>query len=306
MMRTKLRLKWTVSAIVLLLIAYLAFDYWVPGNPPRFSNQVAVLEYHHIDPEASDYTITPDAFKSHIDALQTNGYHIISMKQFIDFMDGRGAVPPGAVLLTFDDGYESFYQYAYPILKERGLTATNFLIVSAVGTRTEDGTAFMSWDQIEQMKADGFGFYSHTYNSHDFVPGADGKSVNSLTNPIFLPSLNRMETAQEYAQRVRADLTQAEQVLAAKLGTQDKLLCLPHGRYDQTTLTQSEQAGIQYIFTGVDGLNLPGSKLINRINGGAAKVTADKLLDKLTDETRLLGKLKIALKNYVTSMRMDE
>lgn len=305
-MKTRLRLKWTLSAILILLIAYLAIDYVFPGKSPRFSSQVAVLEYHHIDPEASDYTITPEAFKEHLIALKSSGYQVISMKQFVDFMNGTGTVPPGAVVITFDDGYESFYQYAYPILKEQGMTASNFLIVSAVGTKTEEGTAFMTWEQIQQMKADGFGFYSHTYNSHDFVPGADGKPVNSLTNPIFLPALNRVETEQEYAQRVKADLVQAEQVLREKLGTQDQLLCLPHGRYDATTLAQSRQAGIQYIFTGVDGLNLPGTTLVKRINGGAAKVTAEKLLDKLTDETRLLGRLKIALKNVVTSYRMGE
>lgn len=135
-----------------------------PGGGYHYSGKVAVLEYHDLDPQASTYTITPDMFRQHLEKLKENHYNIISMKQFLDFEQGRDSVPSDAVLLTFDDGYESFYKYAYPILKSMGLTATNFLIVSYLGTNP--GISFLNWNEIEAMNRDGFSFYSHTYNSH--------------------------------------------------------------------------------------------------------------------------------------------
>lgn len=100
----------------------------------HFSNRVAVLEYHHIDPQASEYTLTPDAFKQHLEVLKANHYHVISMQEFIGFLNGQRSVPPDAVVITFDDGYESFYKYAYPLLKEENMVATNFIIVSYLET----------------------------------------------------------------------------------------------------------------------------------------------------------------------------
>lgn len=50
------------------------------------NNRVTVLEYHHIAPEVSDYTITPESFEKDLEILQANHYHIIPVEQFIRFM----------------------------------------------------------------------------------------------------------------------------------------------------------------------------------------------------------------------------
>ncbi|MDB5054743.1 MAG: hypothetical protein JWM44_2793 [Bacilli bacterium] len=294
--RNFIKLIVVLLTILILMCAFINDGIKSEGGV-HFSNRVAVLEYHHIDPVASAYTITPEAFKQQLEALKANHYHVISMQAFLDFLNGKQTVPPDAVVLTFDDGYESFYKYAYPILMEQGMVATNFLIVSYL--ETNPGIPFLKWNEIIEMKKDGFSFYSHTYHSHDFVKDAKGKSISPLTNPIFLKDKGRMESETEYKQRVKADLVLAEQVIQSKLGVQDKLLCLPHGRYNQTLLDIGNEIGIQYFFTGIDGLNTPGTKLIKRINAGAAKVTSGKLLGKLNNETTIIGKLIITFKNYI-------
>ncbi|MEI7028357.1 hypothetical protein [Paenibacillus sp. y28] len=55
-----------------------------PGNGRHYSNRVAVLEYHHLDPAASDYTITPEMLQAHLIALQASHYQMISMQQFLE------------------------------------------------------------------------------------------------------------------------------------------------------------------------------------------------------------------------------
>jgi len=288
-----------------LTFIYSVLNDWYKGTGGyHYNNRVAVLEYHHIDPVASDYTITPQMFKDHLEALKKNHYQVIPMKQFIDFLNGKGTVPPNAVVLTFDDGYESFYNYAYPILKEEQMSATNFLIVSYVGTNP--GTPFLNWNEIQRMQADGFTFYSHTYNAHDFAADQNGNPVAPLTNPIYLKDKNRMETEAEYRQRVTSDLAEAEQVIQQKLGNQDKLFCFPHGRYNQDLLGIGDALGYKYYFTGLDGLNTAGTKLIKRVNVGTAKVKASSLPRILKGETTVIGNLRILLKNMVVTQRTSE
>jgi biofilm PGA synthesis lipoprotein PgaB len=268
------------------------------GGGYHFNNQVAVLEYHHIDPVASEYTITPEAFEQQLEALQSDHYQIISMSDFIEFLKGRKVVPPDSVVLTFDDGYESFYKYTYPILQRQKMVATNFLIVKNLGTNP--GIPFLTWDEIEEMNRQGFSFYSHTFNSHEFTNDPNGKELDALTGPIYLKDQNRMETKAEYEQRVKSDLALAEQTIQDKLGTQEHLFCFPHGRFNQNLIDLANQVGITYFFTGLDGLNTPGTKLIKRINAGLPYVTSTKLLTKLKQETTVTGKAKIMLKNFIS------
>jgi biofilm PGA synthesis lipoprotein PgaB len=168
------------------------------------------------------------------------------------------------------------------------------------------GLPFLHWNEIEQMHLDGFSFYSHTYYSHDFAADAAGNPVDSLTTPIYLKGQNRMETDAEYQLRVKTDLEKADQLIAEHLGPQIQLFCFPHGRYNQTLLQIANETGIHYFFTGIDGLNTPGTTLVRRISAGTDKVTPMKLLQKLNDETTLLGRMKIMLKNFIVSQRGSE
>jgi len=293
-----------ITFVFLIFIYSVLNDRYKGTGGYHYSNRVAVLEYHHIDPNASDYTITPETFKSHLEALKANHYNVISMKEFVDFLDGKSTVPPDAVVLTFDDGYESFYKYAYPVLKEQNMSATNFIIVSYLGTNP--GTPFLNWDEIQKMKADGFDFHSHTFNSHDFSADQNGNPVSPLTDPIYLKEKNRMETDEEYQQRVKSDLAEAKKIIHEKLGIQDNLFCFPHGRYNNELLDIGDQLGYKYYFTGLDGLNTPGTKLIKRISAGTAKVKASSLLRILNGETSVTGNLRILLKNIVVRQRMSD
>jgi biofilm PGA synthesis lipoprotein PgaB len=296
MKRFFLKCFYIISILVIFILAIIN-DGLKTTQGYHYSGKVAVLEYHNIDPIASDYTITPETFKLHLEALKANHYNVISMQDFIAFQEGQYSVPPDAVVITFDDGYDSFYRYAYPILKEQGMFATNFIIVKYLNTNP--GIPFLNWDQIQQMALDGFSFFSHTYNTHDFVNNAKGKSIDPLTNPIYLKEKDRTENEKEYETRILADLKKADQMIEFKLGSQPKLLCFPHGRYTKKLIQLGQQVGIQYFFSGIDDLNTPGNKLIKRINAGSANVTSEKLLHKLKDETTVIGKLKITFKNFI-------
>ena len=65
--------------------------------------------------------------------LKSQGYRVVSIKEFVEFASLKRQLPKKSLVLSFDDGYKSFLQYAYPILKELGFTATLFVYTDYIG-----------------------------------------------------------------------------------------------------------------------------------------------------------------------------
>jgi biofilm PGA synthesis lipoprotein PgaB len=246
-----------------------------------YQKKVVVLTYHHLDSIESSVTITPERFKSHLITLKNNGFNVISMEDFVAFLQKKKLVPPNAVVITFDDGYESVYKYAYPALKSEGMKATIFLIVSYIDDGIVSQPSFLKWSQIIQMHNDGFSFYSHSYNSH----GSEiikGKEISELTTKKINQSTNKLESDKEYKARILCDLIKADDILNIKLGNKLNLFCLPHGQYNQTELNIANQSHISYVFTSKEGFNTEKTKLINRINVGSPYMSDKLLIRKLS------------------------
>jgi peptidoglycan/xylan/chitin deacetylase (PgdA/CDA1 family) len=254
----------------------------LPPEYIQYTDKVIVLMYHHIAPSEAneEITITPERFNAHLQALKDNHYQVISMEQYIRFTMKHEQVPPNAVVITFDDGYESFYTYAYPALSKFGFTATNFVVVSYIDS-VYPQLPFLTWKEIMEMHEKGFSFYSHTYDLHRKAAGANNESVPALANPLFLESANRMETDEEYRNRVRNDLLQAKNTLHDRLGNPFPLLCFPYGAYNQTIIDLAKEAGINMFFTVKDGINSDNNREILRVNAGTRYVSGEMLLKKL-------------------------
>ncbi|WP_052488032.1 polysaccharide deacetylase family protein [Gordoniibacillus kamchatkensis] len=254
------------------------------ANEPQkiyYRNKVAVLTYHHLDPKESSITITPERFKAHLETLRNHGFRVISVEDFVDFLQKKKPVPPNAVVITFDDGYESVYKYAYPLLKQENMTATVFLIVGYIEDSVSRLPPILTWAEIKQMHADGFSFYSHSYHSHESVI-VKGKELSELVTKLVNPATKQIETESEYRARLLADFQKADDILNAQLGNKVNLLCLPHGQYNQAVVDVANQAGIPFLFTGTEGLNTDKDKLIKRINAGSPYMSDKLLIAKLS------------------------
>lgn len=248
----------------------------------------AVLTYHHIDEKLdSSATITSELFRSHLKMLKENGYNVIGMEQLLEAHKQNKALPAKSVVLTFDDGYESFYTKAAPLLKEFRMTATNFVVVKSTDQKNPKEIPHLSWDQMRELEQQGLTFYSHTYNSHQKVPTDKNNSRgHALTSRKYLEKEGRTETYEEYHQRVKADLALANQRLVEELGKQPALLAFPHGAYDQTVLDMCKSLNIELMFAAKEGEYFPGSKLLYRINAGAPTMSDEDLAKKLEKHFR--------------------
>lgn len=101
--------------------------------------ELPIVMYHHILKDQSrlnKYTISPDEFRRDMQYLQDNGYTPVLMQDLLLFVQEGVPLPDKPVMITFDDGYESFHEYAYPILKEFGFKA----VFSVVGTYADQYT----------------------------------------------------------------------------------------------------------------------------------------------------------------------
>jgi hypothetical protein len=102
------RLFLLVIALLLLLIP----------SPAVAGDGVLILCYHDVGKVDNDYTISTATLAAHFDFLRHNGYNPISLKQYLDANATGAPLPDKPVLLTFDDGYISFYNEVFPLLKK--------------------------------------------------------------------------------------------------------------------------------------------------------------------------------------------
>jgi peptidoglycan/xylan/chitin deacetylase (PgdA/CDA1 family) len=126
-----------------------------------------VLCYHRIGgpPELGVTRVSRAVFERQMTALARDGWRTLSLAEFAQ------ATPHAArhtFLLTFDDGYATLADNAYPILEHLGFTATTFLITDFVGRMntwdaryTWDRMEHLSWSAIERWQERGFAFASH-------------------------------------------------------------------------------------------------------------------------------------------------
>lgn len=193
-------------------------------------------------------------------------------------------VPDNAVLLTFDDGYETFYEIVFPVLRRHGVTATNFIVVSSIDDQNHRGLTKLTWNQMREMKEAGMSFYNHTYNSHIYA-SVDPKGIRRprpiLSHRIFLTRLNRMETTQEYERRILNDLSLAEERLKEELGNSRSALSFPYGVYSHKTLQAAHKLGIEVTFTIHPGINTHEQRNGFRINAGNQKLKTNNLIQLL-------------------------
>jgi biofilm PGA synthesis lipoprotein PgaB len=251
----------------------------------HFKNKVAILLYHHIADKEEGVTISTEKFHSHLRALKRNGYHFISMEQFLAFIKENKPVPSNAVLITFDDGYESFYTEAYPILEREKVPATNFIVVHT-SEHPEEAKAkipHLTWEQMKEMKAKGHSFYSHTYDQHHYLP-TEEKDIpvqHMLVHPMYLTEDKRIESPDEYKKRIKNDIALANVVLNEKLGPQPRLLAFPYGDYTSTVLEVAKEVGVELVFNAQDGINDRNTPVMYRINAGSPDITVRELLKKL-------------------------
>lgn len=222
-----------------------------PAAAEAYSAQVPILMYHNLAQEGSgNDTISVQRFEEHLAALQDAGYTTITFQDLLAYVEQGTELPEKPVLLTFDDGYESNYTLAYPLLQQYQMKATIFVIGVSMGKDTykDTGQAMIphfTQEQAAEMEASGLvAIESHGYDMHE-VQGRDPE-------PIRVGILPREDESEwDYAAFLREDC----QAMTDLLGTTPGVLAYPYGYASELSEVVLHEMGIYATVTIEEKVN---------------------------------------------------
>ena len=214
----------------------------VPLAPPPIATEpaadgvvrtahVPILMYHYVSlPPADaniyrlDLSVAPTLFAQHLDRMLAEGYTTISLYQLYDNLVSGAPLPEKPVILTFDDGYRDVYDNAFPLLRERNMTATLFVVTDFID---EQRPEYLTWDMTREMLAYGLSIESH---------GRNHVSLKNKDNDYLTwQALGSLETIQY------------------ELGVRPRFVSYPAGEYDQATIDLFKSANYWAGFTTIQG-----------------------------------------------------
>lgn len=246
--------------------------------------ELPVPMYHHVLPEGSKllgaYAITPQELESDLQWIRDNGYNTVLPSEVEQFVNGEGELPQNPIMLSFDDGYESFYAYAYPLLEQYGMKA----VVSVIGyysdlfSESEEkhiNYSHLTWNEMREMTESGLiEVGNHTYYMHQI----DGRKGSARV---------RGEKDEEYREVLTQDLTKLQTRVEEELGVVPILFAYPFGAVGKGEpemvagmgfkMTLSCEEGVSHIIAD-DSNSLFMLKRYNREHG----MTTEKYYQKAT------------------------
>jgi len=170
----------------LLALTWFVREAWLELAPGR----VSILSYHRLISRAEVragrvrddepmWACYDDVFAAQLDALAAGGFTTIDLDDWLEIRSGRRAAPARPVVLTFDDGYRSNYELAYPLLRARGLKAVIFVALEPdAHTRRQvagiDG--FLDASQLGEMAGHGISIQSHSL-THRILTELDDDAI---------------------------------------------------------------------------------------------------------------------------------
>lgn len=177
------------------------------------ADSLPILTFHAIEEQSSVISFPPELFRRGMAKLYENGYRALSLLEAIDYLRQRKPLPDRSFTVTFDDGYQTVYEKAFPVLQEYAMPATIFLSVGESGTGKPlerlpslKGRSMLNWSEIQEMKRAGIEFGAHT-----------------LTHPnlTLLP-----------LDRVKAEICDSKTIIESALGVTVASFAYPYGLYD--------------------------------------------------------------------------
>ena len=182
-------------------------------------------------------------FASQMTWLHYFNYKVISLQQAMEGIQGKRPLAKHSVVLTFDDGYENFYQYAYPVLKKYNFPAMVYLLSGKIGGIADwfakdgrDTPPLLSKEQIFEMRQHKIDFGSH--------------------------GINHFKLAEVTPDIARQEIVDSKKQLEDLLGEPIHDLCYPYGSHNPAVVEMAREAGYLTAVTCERAAARPGMDLL--------------------------------------------
>ncbi|HCS45557.1 MAG TPA: poly-beta-1,6-N-acetyl-D-glucosamine N-deacetylase PgaB [Pseudomonas sp.] len=240
------------------------------SETPWPKNHVLGIAYHDVDDKDPDQAVVGVRTERMIEQLawlRENGYHPVSIDQVLAARKGGPELPSKAVMLSFDDGYASFYTRVLPVLRAYNWHA----LLAPVGTWVDTPpnqsvdfagmprkrSEFLTWDQVREVSQSGLvEIAAHTDANHKgILANPQGNLEPAATTRRYDPVAKRYETETEFQARQRVDVVAISEKIRKVTGKKPRVWVWPYGAADGSTLQIVTDEGYQMALTLEDGLD---------------------------------------------------
>lgn len=184
--------------------------------------KVPILIYHSVRPYypgitklVKEYTVPPDIFDDQLAYLRDNGFVPITLDELMAHLTSNAPLPARPVILTFDDGWENQFRYAFPILQKYGYIGTFYIYSNPIGKKV-----FLKWDEIQMLVAAHMVIGDHT-KSHP--------ELSKITDDATL----------------KQEIEESRRIIEAKIKKPVRDFAYPFGDFNNHTIDIVKQAGYQ-------------------------------------------------------------
>ena len=207
--------------------------------------QVLIFCYHRlvdkIRTRHGDYAC---CLRSADEEFKDKGITVISMQDFLAWKRGEKNIPPRSAVVTFDDGWKSQYEVAWPIMKKYGYPFTLFIYTEGVRGGALGGGEAITWEQLADLRDNGVDIQAHSATHQDLREGH--------TVMVIEPGGKRTKkklTGADYEKWIQNEVVGCKELLEQRLGIKVNCFAVPFGNYNEHVKELARNAGYDAMFT---------------------------------------------------------
>ena len=240
-----------------LAVMIIAFSFFATNGTiySMQSDEIAlpIVMYHQLtksESRAGRYVLTLEQFEKDLIFLKEKGYETVTVSQFLDYSQGKGKLPEKAIMITFDDGCETLYAYAKPLLEQYGFTAVGFVVGSLADYYTELDDhnlnySNLNWAEIKELSmGNTVEIQSHSYDLHKNTGYRSGAKKK------------KGETFEQYAEFLGADASKMKTEMLKHTGKAPVAIAYPFGSFSSESKEILKKYGIKMAFTCEERVNI--------------------------------------------------
>lgn len=216
------------------------------------SDELPIVMYHQLTKNANKsgkYVLTLEQFEKDLQFLKSKGYQTVTVNRLMEFSQGKGELPEKAIMITFDDGNETIYEYALPLLEKYGFTAVGFVVGALADyyTGIDDHNlnySYLNWQQIKEMSNGNIiEIQSHSFDSHKNTGNRSGIKKK------------KGETIEQYREFLCSDVSKMKTAMENNIGKAPVAFAFPFGSYSSESTEILKECGFKMTLTCEERVN---------------------------------------------------